>query len=284
MLAQPSIQPFPRTRFAPQNVQRVAPVPHTPRQNRLLAALPPHEYARLLPSLEFVRLAVGQTLHRAGESEKHVYFLAAGIVSRAYVMANGDTAEFAITGNEGAIGIAAILGDDSMPSQAVVLSAGHAYRLRSEVLKSELAHGGALLALLLRYTHALIAQIGQVAGCNRHHSIEQRLSRWLLSCVDRAPSNDLTLTQDLLANILGVRRESVTEAAQNLQKAGAIHYQRGHITVLDRAGLKTRACECYTAIRREYDRLFPRVRIGATPPRATGSFNVRTSYVPRDTV
>ena len=285
MLVQPSIQPFPRTRFEPLRIQRAAPVLRTPGQNRILAALPPHEYARLLPNLEPVRLAMGQTLHGADSCEKHLYFPTTSIVSRAYVMENGDTAEFAITGNEGAIGIAAILGGDSTPSQSVVLSSGHAYRLRTELLKSEFAHGGALLALLLRYTHALIAQTGQVAGCNRHHSIEQRLCRWLLSCVDRAPSNDLTLTQDLLANILGVRRESVTEAAQNLQKAGAIHYQRGHITVLDRAGLKTRACECYTAIRREYDRLFPRVRIGATPPpRATGSFNVRTSYVPRDTV
>jgi CRP-like cAMP-binding protein len=264
MLAQPSIQHFPRTPFAPPRIQRAAPILHTPSQNRILAALPPHEYARLLPNLEPVSLAMGQTLHGAGSCEKHLYFLTTSIVSRVYIMENGEAAEFAITGNEGAIGIAAILGGESTPNQSMVLSAGHAYRLRTDLLKSEFAHGGALLPLLLRYTHALIAQTGQIAACNRHHSIEQRLSRWLLSCVDRAPSNDLTMTQDLLANTLGVRREGVTEAAQKLQKAGAIHYRRGHVTVLDRAGLQARACECYSVIKSGYDKLFS--GLGSAPP------------------
>lgn len=272
MLAQPSIQPFPRTRFAPPRIQRAEPIRHTPSQNRILAALPPHEYARLLPHLEPVRLAMGQTLHDASGCEKHLYFLTTSIVSRVCTLENGKTAEFAITGNEGAIGIAAILGGESTPSQSVVLSAGHAYRLRIDLLNREFAHGGALLALLLRYTHALIAQTGQVAACNRHHSTEQRLSRWLLSCVDRAPSNDLTMTQDLLADILGLRRESVTEAAHNLQQAGAIHYRRGHITVIDRVGLQARACECYSVIKREYDKLFSGLGSGARPPTGDRQF------------
>jgi CRP-like cAMP-binding protein len=228
---------------------------HTPRQNHLLAALPLEDYERLLPDLEPVPLPLGWTVHRAGGRENCLYFLTAGIVSRLGVSENGAATEFAVTGSEGVIGVASFLGGHSMPSQAVVTAPGYAYRLGSDPLKNELERYGPLPHLLLRYTQALIVQTGQIAVCNRHHSVDQQLCRWILSCLDRLPSNELAMTQDLIAHMLGVRREGVTEAAGRLQKAGLIHYSRGHIAVLDRARLEAQVCECYEVVRREYDRL-----------------------------
>ena len=191
----------------------------------------------------------------AGSRRLTATSLTAGIVSRFYVTENGASAGFAVTGSEGVIGVASFLGGESTPSQAVVLSAGYAYRLGADLLKNEFEHDGPLPHLLLRYTQALIAQTGQIAVCNRHHSLEQRLCRWILSCLDRLPSNELTMTQELIADMLGVRREGVTEAAGKLQKAGLIHYSRGRIAVLDRPQLEARVCECYAVVKREYDRL-----------------------------
>jgi CRP-like cAMP-binding protein len=230
---------------------------HTPRQNRLLAALPLEDYERLLPDLEPVPLPRGRTVHGAGDQEKHLYFLTMGIVSRFHVMEDGASAHFAVTGSEGVIGIASFLGGESTTSQAVVLSAGYAYRLGAEPLKNEFKHDGPLPHLLLRYTQALLCQTGQIAVCNRHHSVEQQLCRWILSSLDRLPSNELAMTQELIAHMLGVRREGVTEAAGKLQKAGLIHYSRGRIAVLDRARLEAQVCECYAVVKREYDRLLP---------------------------
>ena len=235
----------------------VSPANPAPTQNRLLAAMPPADYARLLPRLEPVALPVGWTIHGAGDRERHLYFLAAGIVSRLYVTKDGAAAEFATTGNEGVIGVASFLGGESTLSQAVVLSPGFAYRLDADQMRDAIVHGGALPHLLLRYTQALLAHVGQMAVCNRHHSLEQQLCRWILSCLDRLPSSELAVTHELIANHLGVRREGVTEAAGRLQKAGLIHYRRGHVSVLDRRGLEARVCECYAAVKREYGRLLP---------------------------
>ena len=222
---------------------------------RLLAAAALEDYERLRPSLEPVALPLGWTVHHAGDREKHLYFLTEGIVSKSYTTRNGASTEFAITGREGAIGVALFLGGESTLSQAVVRSAGHAYRLQADAVKNEFERNGRLAHLLLRYTLALMAQTGQIAACNRHHSLEQQLCRCILSNLDRSPSNELTMTQELIAEMLGVRRESVTEIAGRLQKAGLVHYSSGHIAVLDRPGLEARACECYAAIKREYDRL-----------------------------
>jgi CRP-like cAMP-binding protein len=224
-------------------------------QNQLLAALPAADYGRLLPHLEPVSLPLGWTVHEAGDREDCLYFLTAGVVSRFYVTESGASAAFALTGSEGVIGVASFLGGQSTPSQAVVVSAGHAYRLAAYLLKSEFEHSGPLQHLLLRYTWALIAQIGQTAVCNRHHSLEQQLSRWILASLDRLPTNELVMTQELIANMLGVRREGVTETAGHLQAAGLIHYSRGHIIVLDRQKLENRVCECYAVVKREMDRL-----------------------------
>jgi CRP-like cAMP-binding protein len=252
-----SFRPSSDTHFAIEDGALSATAPHSPSQNQLLAALPSEDYERLLPKLEPVALPLGWAVHSAGDQEKYLYFLTAGIVSRFYVTQDGASAEFAVTGSEGVIGVASFLGGESTPSQAVVLSAGYAYRLRAELLKNEFKHDGPLPHLLLRYTQALIAQTGQIAVCNRHHSLEQRLCRWILSCLDRLPSNELTMTQELIADMLGVRREGVTQAAGKLQEAGLIHYSRGHIAVLDRPRLEAQACECYAAVKREYDRLLP---------------------------
>jgi CRP-like cAMP-binding protein len=213
------------------------------------------DYERLLPDLEPVRLPLGWTVHGAGDREKYLYFLTAGIVSRFYVTQNGASAEFAVTGSEGVIGVASFLGGEIAPSQAVVLSAGYAYRLQADLLKNEFEHGGPLPHLLLRYTQALIAQTGQIAVCNRLHSLKQQLCRWILSCLDRLPSNELTMTHEVIADMLGVRRGGVTEAAGYLHKAGLIHYSRGRIAVLDRSQLEAQACECYAVVKREYERL-----------------------------
>jgi CRP-like cAMP-binding protein len=255
MLRQHSYQVLPEVRFASRDKMSAATAPHTPRQNHLLAALPVKDYARLLPALKPVPLPLGWVVHNAGDREKYLYFLTAGIVSRFYVMENGASAEFSVTGNEGVIGIASFLSGGTTPGQAVVLSPGYAYRLGADMLKSEFEHDSPLAHLLLRYIQALIAQTGQTAVCNRHHSLEQQLCCWLLSCLDRLPSNEMTMTQEHIADMLGVRREGVTEAAGRLQKAGLIQHSRGHIAVTDRPRLEARACECYGVVKREYDRL-----------------------------
>ena len=228
---------------------------HTPKQNHLLDALPAEEYRRLLPELELIRLELGVALYESGGEQGYVYFPSTCIVSLLSVMNDGSSAEIAVVGNDGVVGIALFMGGESTLSRAVVQSAGHAYRLQGRVLKEEFERGGPLQHLLLRYTQALIAQMTQTAACNRHHAIEQQLCRWLLVSLDRLPSNALTMTQELIANMLGVRREGVTEAAGKLQAAGLIHYSRGKITVLDRHELEQRACECYAVVKRESDRL-----------------------------
>jgi CRP-like cAMP-binding protein len=260
MLEQHSFQAYPATHFASGESGRAVFAPHGPRENHLLAALPPEDYEPLLPDLEPVSLPLGWTVHHAGDRERYLYFLTAGIVSRFYVTQNGASADFAVTGSEGVIGIASFLGGGSTPSQAVVLSAGYAYRLGADRLHDEFEHGGALPSLLLRYTQALIAQTGQIAVCNRHHSLEQRLCRWILSCLDRSPSSVLTMTHELIAHMLGVRREGVTEATGKLQRAELIHCSRGHIEVLDRRQMEAQVCECYAVVKREYDRLLPEWR------------------------
>ena len=233
------------------------PVPSSPRQNHLLAALPTAAYKRLLPNLELVAMPLGQVLYTSGRALPYVYFPTTCIVSLVYVMANGSSAEIAVTGFEGLLGISLFLGGHTAPNQAVVQSGGHAYRIRAKALKTEFEQGGPLQHLLLLYTQALIAQMAQTAVCNRHHSLDQQLCRWLLLSLDRLRSGELTMTQELIANMLGVRRQGVVVAARNLQRAGLINYKRGHISVLDRPGLEARVCECYAVVKREYDRLLP---------------------------
>jgi len=230
------------------------PVPD-PRSNRLLAALPQAEWQRWLPQLEWVHLPLGQVLYEAGRTLSHVYFPTTAIVSLLHVMRNGASAEIAVVGNEGVVGISLFMGGESTPSRAVVQSAGEGFRLKAQVIKDEFELSDAVLHLLLRYTQALITQMAQTAACNRHHSVDQQLCRWLLLSLDRVEGNELVMTQELIANMLGVRREGVTEAALKLQKLGLIRYARGHITVLDRKGLEKRSCECYLAVKKEYDRL-----------------------------
>ncbi len=228
---------------------------HDPRQNHLLAALPADEYARLLPSLEQVPLTLGESLYESGMQMHHVYFPTTAIVSLLYVMEDGASAEIAVVGNDGVVGVSVFMGGESTPSRAVVQSAGEAYRLKGQLLMDEFDRAGPMQHLLLRYTQALLTQMAQTAVCNRHHSLDQQFCRWLLLSLDRLPTNELVMTQELIANMLGVRREGVTEAASNVQKAGLIEYRRGHITVLDRAGLEARTCECYAVVKRESDRL-----------------------------
>jgi len=229
--------------------------PPTARQNHLLALLPAADYERVLPHLDLVPMPLGWALYEAGGAQGYVYFPANSIVSLLYVMEDGSSAEIAVVGNEGAVGIALFMGGETTPSRAVVQSAGFGYRIKGSFLKTEFKRSGPLQHLLLRYTQALITQMAQTAVCNRHHSVEQQLCRWLLLSLDRLPSNELTMTQELIANMLGVRREGVTEAAGHLQAAGLIHYSRGKITVLDRAKLEARVCECYAVVKRESDRL-----------------------------
>ena len=230
---------------------------HSPAQNDLIAALPAADYQRLLPDLELVPLPLGQAIYESGGKLDHVVFPTDCIVSLLYVLRDGAAAEIAVVGNEGLVGIALFMGGESTPSLAVVQSAGYAYRLSSKILKREFEQGGPLKHLLLRYTQALITQMAQTAVCNRHHSVEQQLCRRLLLSLDRLPSNELSMTHELIGNMLGVRREGVTEAAGHLQTAGLIHYSRGHIKVLDRPGLEQRVCECYAVVKRESDRLLP---------------------------
>jgi CRP-like cAMP-binding protein len=228
-----------------------------PKHNHLLAALPEPEWRRWQPEIESVDLALGQVLYESGNTMSHVYFPVTAIVSLLYVMEDGASAEIAVVGHEGIVGIALFMGGESTPSRAVVQSAGKGYRLRASVVKEEFDRSVPVMHLLLRYTQALITQMAQTAVCNRHHSVDQQLCRWLLLSLDRLEGNELVMTQELIANMLGVRREGVTEAALKLQSAGLIRYTRGHIRVLDRVGLERRTCECYAVVKKEYDRLLP---------------------------
>ena len=237
----------------------------TPLANHLLAALPQEVQARMFPNLQLVTLPLGEVLHESGGTLRHVYFPTDSIVSLLYVMESGASAEISVVGNEGLIGIALFMGGESTPSRAIVQSAGQSYRLLAQRLKDEFNRHGDLMLLMLRYTQALITQMAQTAVCNRHHSIDQQLCRWLLLSLDRLPSNRLTMTQELIANMLGVRREGVTEAAGKLQKLGVIEYVRGRITVLDRPQLERLSCECYAVVKKESDRLLPYMpRAGAS--------------------
>ena len=235
-------------------------LPHSPTQNQLLAALPAAELEPLVAHLEWVPLALGELLYEPGTQLQYAYFPTTAIVSLHYVTESGASAETAGVGNEGVVGIALLLGDGTTPSSAVVQTAGHAYRIGRRLLKQEFDRGGFVQRLLLRYTQALITQLAQTAACYRHHSIEQQLCRWLLLTADRVPERELVMTQELVASMLGVRRESVTEAAGHLQLAGCIRYRRGHIAVLDRAALETRVCECYAVVKNELRRLLTDVR------------------------
>jgi CRP-like cAMP-binding protein len=231
-----------------------------PRSNLLLAALPEAEWLRWQPLLEHVHMPLGQVLCEPRVALTHIYFPTSSIVSLLYVMENGDSAEIAVVGCEGLVGVSLFMGGESTSSRAVVQSAGHGFRLKAQVMKDEFNRAGPVLHLLLRYTQALITQMTQTAACNRHHTLDQQLCRWLLLSLDRLRANELVMTQELIANMLGVRRESVTEAAFKLQQAGLISYTRGHISVLDRSGIEKRTCECYAVVKSEYDRLLPEKR------------------------
>ncbi|HUY02693.1 MAG TPA: Crp/Fnr family transcriptional regulator [Rhodocyclaceae bacterium] len=233
---------------------------HDPNQNHLLAALLDAEFDRLAPHLELIPLLLGDVLYESGGRLQHFYFPTTAIVSVHYVLENGGSSEIAGVGNEGLLGVSLFMGGESTPSRAVVQTGGHGYRLKSQILMTEFNRAGPVLRLLLRYTQALITQMSQTAVCNRHHSVEQQLCRWLLLTLDRLPSNELTMTQELIASMLGVRREGVTEAAGKLQSHGFIRYRRGHITVVDRAGLETQVCECYHVVKKEFARLLSDVR------------------------
>lgn len=236
------------------------PVAHYPSQNHLLAALPTTEFERLAAHLELVPMPLGEVLYEPGGQLQHAFFPTTAIVSLHYVMESGASAEMAGVGNEGVVGVALFMGGNTTPSSAVVQTAGHAYRLAGRLLKQEFVRAGFVQHLLLRYTQALITQMSQTAACNRHHSVEQQLCRWLLLTLDRIPSRELVMTQELIASMLGVRREGITEAAGNLQRAGLIRYRRGHITVLERAGLELLACECYAVVKKELARLLSDVQ------------------------
>jgi CRP-like cAMP-binding protein len=231
--------------------------PDSPKQNHLLAALPDANYVRLLPDLELISMPLGWALYESGGHMSYIYFPTTSLVSLLYVMEDGASAEIAITGNCGLVGISLFMGGETTPNRAVVQSAGNGYRLPANILKKEFALGSDLQHLALRFTQALITQMSQTAVCNRYHALDQQLCRWLLLSLDRLQSDELVMTQELIANMLGVRREGVTEAAGQLQKAGLIRYTRGHIKVVDRARLEERVCECYAVVKKEYDRLLP---------------------------
>jgi CRP-like cAMP-binding protein len=235
---------------------------HNPQQNHLLAALPRPERERLWPHLHLVPMPLGEVLYESGDVLRYVYFPIDSIVSLLYVLADGASAEISVVGNEGLIGIALFMGGETTPSRAIVQSAGHAYRLIGQRLKDEFHRNGDLQLLLLRYTQSLITQMAQTAVCNRHHSVDQQLCRWLLLSLDRLSSNQLSMTQELIANMLGVRREGVTDAAGKLHRLGVIRYARGQITVLDRPQLEQLCCECYAVVKKETDRLLPARRHG----------------------
>ena len=228
---------------------------HSPNQNHLLAALPAEEFARLSPNLELVAMPLGDVLYEPGSQMQHAYFPTTSIVSLHYVMESGASAETAGVGNEGVVGISLFMGGNTTPSSAVVQTGGHGYRLPGRLLKQEFSRAGMMQGMLLRYTQALLTQMTQTGACYRHHSVEQQLCRWLLLTLDRIPKGELVMTQELVASMLGVRREGITETAGNLQREGLISYHRGHITVLDRSGLESHACECYSVVKRESLRL-----------------------------
>ena len=249
----------------PTSIETINSTKIKPHDNRLLAALPPDVLERLLPDLKPVTLPLGNVIYESGVQLKHVYFPVPGcIISMLYVLKDGDSAEIAVVGNEGMVGIALFMGGDTTPSRAVVQSAGLAFELNGDRLKKEFQRHSGLQHLLLRYTQALITQMTQTAVCNRHHLVEQQLCRWLLLSLDRLSSNELAMTQELIANMLGVRREGVTEAAGKLQAEGLINYSRGHIFILDRQGLEKRVCECYTVVQKEYARLLPEKKSAST--------------------
>ncbi|MDD1642999.1 MAG: Crp/Fnr family transcriptional regulator [Methylococcaceae bacterium] len=227
----------------------------TPKQNHLLAALPAEIFERISPHLELISMPLGEVLYESGGQLQHVYFPTTAIVSLHYLLESGASAEIAGVGNEGVLGISLFMGGNTTPSLATVQTAGCGYRLKGRLIMEEFNRAGPMMRLMLRYTQALMTQISQTAVCNRHHSIEQQLCRWLLLTLDRLPSQELTITQELIAGMLGVRREGITEAAGNLQRAGLISYRRGHITVLDRSGLESRVCECYNTVKKEFHRL-----------------------------
>ena len=231
--------------------------PDDPRQNQLLAALGEAEWARWKPQLDLVDLPLGKVLYESGAPISHVHFPTSSIVSLIYVLESGSSAEIAVVGFEGVVGVSTFMTSGSMPSRAVVQSAGQGYRLRADAIRAECDRSGPVLRLMMRYTQALMAQMSQTAVCNRHHALDQQLCRSLLRSLDRLQGNELVMTQELIANMLGVRREGVTEAALKLQAAGLIRYARGHISVLDRLGLEQRTCECYRVVKKEYDRLLP---------------------------
>jgi CRP-like cAMP-binding protein len=235
-------------------------LPHSPNQNRLLAALPAAEFGRLAPHLELCPMLLGESLYEPGSQLQHVYFPTTAVVSLLYFLESGSSAGIAGVGNEGILGISLFMGGDTTPSSAVVQIAGHGYRLQGRLLKEEFNRAGLMQRLLLRYTQALLTEMAQTAACNRHHSVEQQLCRWLLLTLDRLPSNELVMTQELVASALGVRREGITEIAGKLQRAGLIRYRRGHIAVLERSGLEAGACECYTVLKKELGRLLSDVR------------------------
>ncbi len=226
-------------------------------QNHLLAAIPDSDWKRLSHHLEPIDLSLGQVLYESGATMTHMFFPTTAIISLLYVMENGSSAEIAVVGNEGLVGVSLIMGGESTPSRAVVQSGGRGFKIESQIMKHEFNKAGPVMHLLLRYTQALITQMAQTAVCNRHHSLDQQLCRWLLLSLDRLQGTDLVMTQELISNMLGVRREGVTEAAMQLQSAGIIRYTRGKISVLDRPGLERRTCECYAVVKKEYDRLLP---------------------------
>ena len=230
---------------------------NSPAKNHLLAGLPADVLSRLAPHLELVATPLGEVIYESSRLIQHAYFPTTAIISLLYVMADGASAEIAVVGKEGIVGVSLFMGTDRTPSRAIVQSAGHAYRLKGNVLLEEFARGGDFQHRLLHYTQALLTQTALTAACNRHHSVDQQLCRWLLLSLDRLPANELLMTQELIANMLGVRREGVTEAAGKLQKSGLIQYSRGHIKILDRSGLEKRSCECYAVVKREFDRLLP---------------------------
>jgi CRP-like cAMP-binding protein len=235
-------------------------IPRSPNQNLLLAALPTTEFEHIAPHLELVAMPLGEVLHESGDQLPHVYFPTTAIVSLHYVMENGVSSEIAGVGNEGVVGVSLFMDGHAPPNRAIVCTGGYGYRLKAQLLMQEFERGGVVQHLLLRYTQALMTQVSQTAVCNRHHAVEQQLCRWLLQTLDRLPSNELTMTQELIASMLGVRRESITQAAGHLQQAGCIRYRRGHISVLDRSGLEAHVCECYAVVKKELHRLLPEVQ------------------------
>jgi CRP-like cAMP-binding protein len=230
-----------------------------PRQNQLLATLSEVELKRLLPRLEEVEMPLGHVVYESGRTLSHIYFPSTCIVSLMYVLESGASAEIAVVGNEGVVGVSLFMGGETTPNRAVVQSAGAAFRLPAALIQEEFRRGGTMQHLMLRYTQSLLTQMAQTGVCNRHHSLDQQLCRWLLLSIDRLPADEITTTQELISSMLGVRREGVTEAAGKLQKAGIISYRRGHIKVLDRPALEKLSCECYEVVRRETERLLPHV-------------------------